>query len=94
MSVVLKILYFPSAGYPDAIANSVGKLGHVTATPDTWGLYLPDYIESTLAEKPDIVHLHWPESLCGFPEDHPLRPDLIDALRQAIQTLGKLSAPE
>lgn len=83
----MKILHFPGAGFSDAIVKSLCGLGHAAASVDTWASYLPGHVDSVLAQKPDIVHLHWPESLCGFPQDHPRSPALIEEMRRAIRNL-------
>ena len=30
---------------------------------ERWGIHLPDHTEKILAQKPDIIHLQWPEAV-------------------------------
>jgi beta-1,4-mannosyltransferase len=80
---ILHLVY--SDYYQPRLCAAIKGLGMDAETYGTWGISLPEHAEALMALKPDILHLHWPEALCGAP------PTLTEAfVRQTDHALRRL----
>lgn len=84
----MKILHLVfSDYYQSRLCASLRSLGMDAETYGTWGISLSEHTDAVLALKPDIIHLHWPEALCG---NRPvLTQDLVRQTDRALRELRK-----
>lgn len=84
----MKILHLIfSDYYQSRLCASLRNLGMDAETYGAWGISLAEHTDAVLALKPDIVHLHWPEALCGTCPV--LTRDLIDQTDRALRELRR-----
>ncbi|OOZ40444.1 hypothetical protein BOW53_07670 [Solemya pervernicosa gill symbiont] len=60
----MKVVIIPGDhNYSRALASGLESGGVDCVLLGKWGSYLPEIVDEIKAQRPDILHLHWPESL-------------------------------
>jgi hypothetical protein len=63
----VKVIHLNNGGrYQETLCRAQAAAGIEDLLPFAWGRHLPEAIDPVANENPDIIHLHWPESLVGL----------------------------
>ncbi len=64
----IKAIFFPSGEHyqRDLVESLASHEVDASLSEASWGCYLPHFVDGLIAQRPDIVHLQWPESMMSL----------------------------
>lgn len=87
---MVRVVHLNNGGrYQETLCRALAGAGIEALLPHTWGKHLPEAVPEIALLAPDVIHLHWPESLTGF--DKAKTPALLPELRAALAALAEVA---